>query len=377
MKPIAIGGIVTSLEDEFPYADENAGNMIHGRAPYEMFRGGVDVRRSGWRYHYKAPTAMDFINNQCSHYIFSCANFIQFQNHTERKKQAYVSLMNSLDACKVPLVIFGLGAQAPKTGEAKRSDLPDEAIEFMKFLGEKCEVISVRGEFTAKVFAEFAGVENTQVTGCPSFFQRPQAFTELREYLRGPRRGGLSFNATHFNKIEEKILLTRAIQEDSYWLEVHSKEMHKFATEVQLSPETAEVPKAFHSLMEGTDPQIRRQELVDYFARRYRIFRDVNPWYQFNKEFVRLSYGTRFHGNMAALLAGRPGLWLTHDSRTAELTKTLHLPNLTIQEASGMTTSEMEDFVDYDDLFDNLGSLFENFNSYLRNYSLKEISLEF
>ncbi|WP_404290804.1 polysaccharide pyruvyl transferase family protein [Glutamicibacter arilaitensis] len=377
MKPIAVGGIVTSLEDEFPYVDENAGNMIHGRAPYEMFRGSVDVRRSGWRYHYGARTAMDFINTQCSHYIFSCANMIQFQNHTERKKQAYVSLMNSLDACKVPLVIFGLGAQAPKTGEANRADLPDEAIEFMKFLGEKCEVISVRGEFTAKVFADFAGVHNTQVTGCPSFFQRPKAFSELREYLSGPRRGGISFNATHFRKLEEKNLMARAVQEDSYWLEVHSKEMHKFATEAQLSPETAEVPSAFYSLLEGTGPQLKREQLVDYFARRYRIFRDVNPWYQFNKEFVRLSYGTRFHGNMAALLAGRPGLWLTHDSRTAELTKTLHLPNLSTQEASSMTTAEMEEYVDYEDTFNNLDSLFNNFNSYLRNFSLKEIALEF
>lgn len=377
MKPIAVGGIVQSLDVDFPFTDENSGNMIHGRAPFEMFRGAADVRRSGWRDHYSAATVMDFINEQASHYVFSCANFIQFENHTERKKAAYTSLMKSLDQVKVPLVIFGLGAQAPSSGEAKAEDLPVEAIEFMKFLGEKCELISVRGEFTARVFREFAGVENTMVTGCPSFFQRPEAFQELRDYMAGPRKGGVSFNATHFRKPAERSLILRAVREDSFWLEVHDKDMHQFALDVLEDPELAEIPLPFRRYMTGSRPALTRRELVGYFARRYRLFRDVRPWYQFNREQVRLSYGTRFHGNMAALLAGRPGLWLTHDSRTAELTRTLHLPNMDVADAARTPTDELERMVNYEEMFDHLPSLFDNFNSYLGVYGLPQRKLEF
>lgn len=92
MKPIAVGGIAQEMVDDFPFSDENAGNLIHGTAPFEMFTGTVDVRRSGWRKYYTASTPIEFINNQCSHYIFSCANMIQFNNFTERKRDAYVSL---------------------------------------------------------------------------------------------------------------------------------------------------------------------------------------------------------------------------------------------------------------------------------------------
>lgn len=377
MKPIAVGGIAQDMVDDFPYSDENSGNMIHGRAPFEMFNSAVDVRRSGWRKYYQARTPIDFINGQCSHYVFSCANFIQFGNFTDRKRAAYSSLQRSLEPVEVPLVIFGLGAQAPASGEISMEGLPPEAVEFMKFLGEKCDVISVRGEFTARVFRELAGVENTLVTGCPSFFQRPEAFGELREYLNGPRDGVLFYNATHLRSKDERILMRRAILEQQYWLEVHSADIHRFHVDSMTNAELADPPLALHYLLAGTTPDVRRDELVSYFAHRYRIFRDTRPWYQFNKEYVRLSYGTRFHGNMAALLAGRPGLWLTHDSRTAELTRTLHLPALTVSDAASMTTDEIESSVEYESMFDALPSLFKIFNEYLEAYGLpqRELSL--
>lgn len=375
MKPIAVGGIAQDMVDEFPFSDENSGNMIHGRAPYEMFSNAIDVRRSGWRKYYQASTPIDFINDQCSHYIFSCANFIQFDNFTERKRAAYQSLQKSLEPVEVPLVIFGLGAQAPASGEITSDGLPEEAIDFMKFLGEKCKVISVRGEFTARVFRELAGVENTLVTGCPSFFQRPEAFGELREFLKGPRDGVLFYNATHLRSKDERELMRRAIQEHQYWLEVHSSDVHRFHLDSVIEPELAEPPVALRYLLAGENPELSRAAVVDYFAHRYRIFRDTRPWYQFNKEYVRLSYGTRFHGNMAALLAGRPGLWLTHDSRTAELTRTLHLPAITVSEAAKMTTGEIEASADFDPMFEALPTLFSTFNEYLSEYGLPEREL--
>ncbi|MGP9734867.1 polysaccharide pyruvyl transferase family protein [Brachybacterium sp. AOP42-C2-15] len=375
MKPIAVGGIAQDMVDDFPFSDENSGNMIHGRAPFEMFNSAVDVRRSGWRKYYQAGTPIDFINGQCSHYVFSCANFLQFGNFTDRKRAAYSSLQKSLEPVEVPLVIFGLGAQAPASGEISPDGIPPEAVEFMKFLGEKCEVISVRGEFTARVFRELAGVENTLVTGCPSFFQRPDAFAELKEYLKGPREGVLFYNATHLRSKEERVLMQRAILEHQYWLEVHSAEIHRFHVDAMTDPELAEPPLPLHYMLAGTAPDVRRDELVAYFAHRYRIFRDTRPWYQFNKEYVRLSYGTRFHGNMAALLAGRPGLWLTHDSRTAELTRTLHLPALTVSDAASMTTEEIENSVDFDPMFEALPKLFETFNEYLATYGLPQRKL--
>ncbi len=51
---------------------------------------------------------------------------------------------------------------------------------------------------------------------------------------------------------------------------------------------------------------------------RVRFFLDPKAWFAHlaNYDF---SFGTRIHGNIAALLAGTPALLLAHDSRTLEL----------------------------------------------------------
>lgn len=373
MKPIAVGGIAQEMVDDFPFSDENAGNMIHGTAPFQMFKSAVDVRRSGWRRHYTAAKPIDFINEQCSHYVFSCANMIQFDNFTERKREAYSSLMASLDPVKVPIVIFGLGAQASSIDTIDHEGLPDEAVEFMRFLGSKCEYIGVRGEFTARVFSELAGVQNTVVTGCPSFFQNPSAFVELRKFLNSRRRGGISFNATHLSSPLERAGMLRSIKENHFWLEVHSAAIHRFHIQALRDPELAEIPQVLAPLASGSYPELGHAQLVEYFQSRYRLFRDVRPWYQFNREHVRFSYGTRFHGNMASLLAGRPALWLTHDSRTEELARQMNLPNLPLEESIGMSSSELEEATDYSSMFESLEAQFENFNGYLKLNGLPAI----
>ncbi len=364
-KAIAVGGIATSMPDEFPHFDENSGNMLHGMAPHEMFPNAADVRGSGWRKHYSAPDVMTFINEQCSHYVFSFANFIQVGNLSERKREAYASLTRSLERSRVPIVPFGLGAQAPLGTSAEESQLPEEAITFMKFLGERCEVISVRGQYTADLFREVAGVTNTMVTGCPSFFSRPGAFAKLRESLSSGKQGAISFNATHLRSLDERRLMLRAIRENHFWVEVHDASTHDFAIQCLTDPELAAPPAYLTHFLGGTRPNLSRQELVNYFASRYRLFRDVAPWYQYHAEYTRFSYGTRFHGNMAALLTGVPALWLTHDSRTLELCETLHLPRMSVSEAWRTPIRDLIQRADYSEMFEHLPELFGTFNEFL------------
>src|SRR5690606_29226210 len=83
-------------------------------------------------------------------------------------------IRRSLEKISRPnLVIFGLGSQAP-TRDLSQLKAPDEVVELMRYLGDRCEVVGVRGEFTKQAFEHFAGVKNTFVTGCPSVFSRPR-----------------------------------------------------------------------------------------------------------------------------------------------------------------------------------------------------------
>lgn len=51
----------------------------------------------------------------------------------------------------------------------------------------------------------------------------------------------------------------------------------------------------------------------------------------YSQENISFAFGTRFHGNMVAMHNGIPALWVTHDSRTKELTDFLHLPSIPLK----------------------------------------------
>lgn len=56
-------------------------------------------------------------------------------------------------------------------------------------------------------------------------------------------------------------------------------------------------------------------------------FYNMPEWLNFIRGRFDLAFGTRFHGNMSAMHAGVPALWIVHDSRTAEFCELLGLPN--------------------------------------------------
>ena len=72
-------------------------------------------------------------------------------------------------------------------------------------------------------------------------------------------------------------------------------------------------------------------------------------------------------------------MWVTHDSRTEELTQTLHLPNISLEDAVEMPTPELERKArnDLDGLFDNLQPMFSTFNEFLSHYGLPAQKLDF
>lgn len=375
---------IMRTEGEFDLLDnsqDNAGNIVHAEAPFSLWDDGtgavVDGRNFRRRTGASFDDTIDFANRQASHFVLSATNFLQFEGESPARRASYARLMHSLDRLEIPLVVMGIGVQAQRRWNPKAHLLPVEAIEFMKFLGRKCASIGVRGEFSASIFRDYAGVSNTRVIGCPSFFQRPEVFEELRIFLAGARQGSVAFNATNLNKPAELQLVRRSIDEDAFWVEVTNEAIHRFALQSHVDPELAELPAILERLVAGPSPVLGRDELVRYFSRRYRRFRDFNPWWQFNREHVRFSYGTRFHGNMATLLAGRPALWITHDSRTIELTSTLHLPSVTLTQALEANTEELEAAADYELTFDHLAVLFGNFNEFLNENDLRQVRRPF
>lgn len=368
----AVMGCLPSMPEGFPMTfPENAGNMIHGRAPFEMFDDSVFYKDSSFRLSGYTNFAQ-FANNNCTHLIVTIANLIRINDDDGTK---YSNFQRFLESIELPIVIFGLGAQA-NTQDLEGTTVPQEAVDLMQYLGQRCDVVGVRGPFTKKVFSHFAGVENVHVTGCPSFFQRPHKFKDLQQSLKAGKIGRAAYNGTVMHKADETKMLVDAIAHDAFLVEPVNKFNHKFHLDCSAGIEDPEIPWYLRNHV-GDGKPLSHDQLKRFYRSNYRLFRNADDWYAFNEACVSYSYGTRFHVNMASILSGVPAIWVTHDSRTQELTDFLHLPSISLEKATSMSAPEYEALLFmYDDLFDNLHQLYDNFNSYLSAYSLPQLKLE-
>lgn len=368
---IAVTGCRKALPPEFPLElRENAGNMIHANAPFEMFPDAVDYLDEGWRAS-GARSFAEYVSKHCSHLVVTMANSFRAGEQDGTRYSRFISMIEQYDK---PVVVFGLGIQAPTT-DLDQVELHPEAIRMMQVLGEHCTVVGVRGETTAAAFRRFAGVENTFVTGCPSLYSRPQAIEQLaRETKPQGKSRRIAFSPTKLNKQEELDLLYRNIQARSYLIEAGNPKHHAFyqyATGEDPTPRRA--PTHLRPFVQS-EAGPSRARLARYFSNRYKLFRDPHDWYAFNSEHVSFTYGTRFHVNMASLLSGIPAMWLTHDARTEELTNFLHLPAMRVDDAHALDPKEVQGAVDYTDFLTQAPALFETFNEYLGINGLPQIA---
>ena len=76
-----------------------------------------------------------------------------------------------------------------------------------------------------------------------------------------------------------------------------------------------------------SDGRLALKEFHDWLRRRFFQFYTMDAWFEKLGQGFDFSMGTRFHGNMTAMLAGVPALWLVHDNRTQEFCTHLGLPH--------------------------------------------------
>lgn len=382
---IGVMNCLPELPAKFPLEmRENAGNMIHANAPLEIYSYAVHSTDNSFKFSGE-KSFRGFVNKKCSHLIVTLANTLSLDKPDGEK---YSRFKRALEQYEVPIVVFGLGIQA-KDRDLKKASLCPEAVELLQYLSHRAEALGVRGEFTKSVIEKCCGVKNVFVTGCPSLFSRPEELLKLQENSKFENMHGRpSFNVTNMARKEERLLLARGINNSHFLVEPVSKVMHMFHLKLMAgdNQEPPKLPYFLNSILKNKYCNIMRrkyriidssEKIYDFYQRYYRLFRSTKEWYTFNKECVSYTYGTRFHVNMASILSGKPALWLTHDARTRELVEFCYLPSISLSEFAASKEDEIVQHIDYSDFFNNIGSLFENFNEYLSVNGLEKIKHKF
>lgn len=242
-----------------------------------------------------------------------------------------------------PIIPISIGLQSSYSSPDFK--MHPDTVKLFAEMQEK-SVLAVRGCYTAEILNKY-GIKNIRVIGCPSMY------TELDPY----------------KKIEKKILGSR--------ISCNYKTLSKDLTNIDL-----EILKYFNSystiFMEQTINYIPGgyynyipKEVIWLITKKSRIFFVAKDWINLLRSFD-FSIGARFHGNMAAVLAGVPALFLTFDSRTKEMTDFFKLPTIGINDFDiKKPISYYYELADYSDFNKEFPEMFENFVDFANKNGLK------
>ncbi|MDQ0580987.1 polysaccharide pyruvyl transferase family protein [Streptomyces rishiriensis] len=328
----------------------NSGNLIFSDAAHKILTTpDSEVFSNGMRTDVNAAAR---INEEYDAFVVPLAN--AFRPTFEQPLQRLTRLIGKL---KIPVVVMGVGAQTGVTYDPARLKPMESSVRaFCAAVLEHSASIGVRGEFTEQYLNDM-GFRDVEVIGCPSMFmhgdrlpveKRTAALTaESRIAVNGShtavRGGGLHKVITRTHERYQNLRyigqnLTDAKQ--LHWRDVNSPAGR--ITEMPTHPD---------------HPMYREDKA--------RVYIDPITWIDDLRDFD-YSFGSRIHGNIAALLAGTPATVLAFDSRTLELCRYFEIPHRLLSEVpADLDPAELYEEADFTALSGNHKERFDRFTAFL------------
>ncbi|TXR46863.1 polysaccharide pyruvyl transferase family protein [Phyllobacterium endophyticum] len=254
----------------------------------------------------------------------------------------------------LPVIAFGIGAQAPVQGQLQ---LSEQTKTVLKIIADSTVSLGVRGAYSAEVMNDI-GIKNVRIIGCPTAFRRNEPGMKITlPPLEEVRTVGIT--------IRREVSPTYA-RDIARYLTFHRdlvKEMAGRFDATLMAQGEVEEKKLVFGTMEQKEEAIAAlkankwaadwylDETVERLYRTRMFYSDVVADYENLVRSKDLVLGYRLHGNLMALANGVPSIYFTYDSRTVEFAETYQIPKFDIF-AGG--TFRLEDYWDQ--------SLFDRYN---------------
>ncbi len=259
-----------------------------------------------------------------------------------------------LKALGLPVIGFGIGAQAPVDGKIR---LSDDTRAVLHLMSDSTTSIGVRGAYSAEVLWDI-GIRNVRIVGCPTAFRlndpnlritlpplqhvRKVGVTVRREVSDAYAKDIERYLRSHLDLVKtmaghfETVLLAQG--------EVEEKKL-VLGNETQREEAIAAL-RADH----WTSSWYLDEQILALYRQRL-FYSDVVADYERLIRAQDLVLGYRLHGNLLALANGVPSIYCTYDSRTAEFADTFKIPSFDV---FGQAQFRLEDYWDQ--------SLFDRYN---------------
>lgn len=342
----------------------NSGNLIY---QYSVFRALMTEGTEYTSRYFNADNcdeaAMERINSEYECVILPLANAF-------RKDFLLRPLTEFVRRLKIPCIVVGCGLQADSL-EQMRAGLPfdADAKDFISTVLDHSAMLGLRGEMTGEYLKKlgFVSEQHFTVTGCPSMYSRGLALPQPRvsELTRDSR---ISVNTRLKQDRSLHALLDKAINDHpNYHLVFQKKEefaLLRYGVPVVANTFAAKDNNGYYPRTE-LHPAVRQGRAIGFV--------NAHAWhnYMLQKDF---SFGSRIHGNIAAVLSGTPAFVFTTDTRTEELCRYHNIQFMpAAQVREGMDIRDIYEKADFADVNRGHEERFRHFVDFLNANGLEHI----
>ncbi|WP_029061284.1 polysaccharide pyruvyl transferase family protein [Labrenzia sp. DG1229] len=269
---------------------------------------------------------VDRLREEFDYVVLRGSNYI----HSEMDWECAEAVLKRLG---LPVLAFGIGAQAPVDG---RIELSESTKNVLRLISDSTESVGVRGAYTAQVLSDL-GIRNARIIGCPTAFRKndPELKISLPK-VDEVRKIGLTIrrevspayakDIRQYLTFHRNLIKSFAGRFDTTLFAQGEIEEKKL---VLGTPDQKE--EAISSLKDNSwVSQWYMDEDVERLYRTRLFYSDVVADYDAAVSACDLVLGYRLHGNLMALANGIPSIYFTYDSRTREFADTFKIPSFDV-----------------------------------------------
>jgi hypothetical protein len=334
---------------------ENAGNLLFMAASYKLLATpDVEVVADRLRVD---PRRADEINERYDAYVIPLANAFR-----PRFEANLVRLTRLIERLRIPVVILGVGADA-NVGYDLEPLRPIEASvrAFVRAVLARSGSIGVRGELT-ETYLRGLGFRDVEVIGCPSMFLYGDRLAVEKRVAALDSEAPVSINVSPYVSAMGDVVMSAYGRFRN--LTYVAQDIDTLALLLWGEPNPGAAPTS-------KLPIHRSHPLVA--GNRARFYVDPWPWIR-DLGTAEFAFGTRIHGNIAALLAGTPAFLLAHDARTLELARYHAIPHRLLADVpADVDPGDLFAEADFGPLNGGHPERFASFAAYLGRHGLDHV----
>jgi polysaccharide pyruvyl transferase WcaK-like protein len=269
---------------------------------------------------------VDRLNAEYDYVFLRGSNYVHSQMEWEQAPEV-------LRRLKIPVIAFGIGAQAPVSGKL---ELSEDTKTVLRLMADSTASMGVRGVYSAEILNEI-GIKNVRIIGCPTAFRanRPDLAIRLPA-LDAVKTIGLTLrrevSPTYAQDIKRYLTFHRDLVK-SLAGRFDATLMAQGEIEEKMlalgSPEQKEAAIAALRQNGWANEWYLDAEMERLYRERLFYSDSVADYEQLVRR-LDLVLGYRLHGNLMALANGTPSIYFTYDSRTVEFAETFKIPSFDV-----------------------------------------------